>query len=82
MNAAPKYLRFHKFTSGQCNKVDSSFKKTLQFSIYSKNDRVLTLTSKVIYPEIRTILRCLYKSANNKINNNKNNRKDLYKAGT
>lgn len=40
------------------------------------------MTSKVIYLEIRTILRCLYKFANNKINNNKNNRKDLYKAGT
>lgn len=29
MSAAPKYLRFHKFTSRQCNKVDYSFKKTL-----------------------------------------------------
>ena len=32
-----------------CNKVDSSFKKTLQFSIYSKNDQVPTVTSKIIY---------------------------------
>lgn len=37
------------------NKVDSSFKKTLQFSVYSKNDQVPTVTSKIIYLEIRTI---------------------------
>lgn len=41
-----------------CNKVDSSFKKTLQFSIYSKNDQVPTVTSKIIYLEIRTI--CMF----------------------
>lgn len=60
------------------NKVDSSFKKTLQFSIYSKNDQVPTVTSKIwkLEPFV-----CLYKFANNKINRQKKNRKDLYKAG-
>ena len=78
----PNTFDFTNIQADNLTKVDSSFKKTLQFNIYSKNDQVLTITSKVIYLEIRTILRCLYKFANNKINNNKNNRKDLYKAGT
>lgn len=38
MNAAPNTCGSTKFTSRLCNKVDSSFKKTLlQFNIYSKN---------------------------------------------